>query len=63
MIRMNKWKGVITNNIYQIGDEYTTIKGIKRRITRIKTIIANNGSKYYYLINNVGAQLEQVIPI
>lgn len=52
------WKGKLTGKIYKLGETYTTIKGITRRIVDVREV---DGT--YYLINDVGAQLERVTPV
>jgi len=58
-----KWRSKITGQIYEEGETYTTVMGIQRRIVGVRRYITKDGKPFFKLLNNVGAELEEVEPI
>jgi len=58
-----RWKGKITGKVYEIGETYTTITGLQQKITGVHRYFTKNGEPFYKLVNEVGAELEEVEPV
>ena len=57
------WKGVLTGKIHRVDESYTTILGKNRKVVRVRTIVSRSGGKTFFLVSNLGAQLEEVKPL
>jgi len=58
-----RWKGKISGKVYEIGETYITISSLQRKIAGVRRYLTKNGEPFYKIVNDFGAELEEVEPV